>query len=230
MLSKVFEKVLHKTITTFVEKHSVLLSTQYGFKANYSPEHAVLDVVSTSYNNISNKQYTGLIMLHLKKAFDFVTHTIFLRKLDHYGIRGNAHKLLSSYLCNRRQYVNINNVNSDTQSINYGVPQGSILGPLLFLLYINDLENSVNNTPRFFANDTCIIANSSSILELEQHLNLEPNNIASWISANKRTLNPTKSFALIVSPKSENNSVTMNLSHQQCKIEVVKCVKYLGIH
>ena len=128
MLSKVFEKVLYKRITTFVEKHSVLSSTQYGFRANCSPEHAVLDVVSTCYNNISNKQYTGLIMLDLKKAFDSVTHTILLRKLDHYGIRGNAHKLLSSYLCNRRQYVNINNVNSDTQSINYDVPQGSILG------------------------------------------------------------------------------------------------------
>ena len=101
VLSKVFEKVLHKRITTFVEKHSVLSSTQYGFRANYSPEHAVLDVVSTCYNNISNKQYTGLIMLDLKKAFDSVTHTILLSKLDHYGIRGNAHKLLSSYLCNR---------------------------------------------------------------------------------------------------------------------------------
>ena len=154
VLSKVFEKVLHKRITTFVKKHSVLSSTQYGFRANYSPEHAVLDVVSTCYNNISNKQYNGLIMLNLKKAFDSVTHTILLRKLDHYGIRGSAHKLLSSYLCNRQQYVNINNVNSDTQSINYGVLQGSILGPLLFLLYINDLENSVNNTPRLFADDT----------------------------------------------------------------------------
>ena len=118
----------------------------------------------------------------------------------------------------------------DTQSINYGVPQGSTLGPLLFLLYINDLENSVNNTPRLFADDTCIIANSSSILELEQHLNLELNNITSWISANKLTLNPAKSFALIVSPKSKNNSITMNLSYQQCKIEVVDCVKCLGIH
>ena len=118
-------------------------------------------------------------MLHLKKAFDSVTHTILLRKLDHYGIRGNAHKLLSSYLCNRRQYVNINHVNTDTKTINCGVPQGSILGPLLLLLYINDLENSVNNSPRLFANDACLIANSSSILELEQHLNLELNNIAS---------------------------------------------------
>ena len=98
------------------------------------------------------------------------------------------------------------------------------------MLYTNDLENSANNTPRFFADGTCIIANSSSILELEQHLNLELNNIASWISANKLTLNPAKSFALIVSPNSKNNSITMNLSYQQCKIEVVDSVKYLGIH
>ena len=97
MLPKIFGKVLHKRITTFAEKHSVLSSTQYGFTANYSPEHAVLDVVSTCYDNISNKQYTGLIMLDLKKAFDCVTHTILLRKLDHYGIRGNAYKLLLSY-------------------------------------------------------------------------------------------------------------------------------------
>ena len=111
------------------------------------------------------------------------------------------------------KYVNMSSVNSDTQSINYGVPQGSILGPLLFLLYTNDLENSLNNTPGLFADDTCLRANSSSIFELEQHLNLELNNIASWISANKLTLNPAKSFALIVSLKSKNNSITMNLSY-----------------
>ena len=92
--------------------------------------------------------------------------------------------------------MNINNVNSDTQSINDGISQGLILGPLLFLLYIYDLENSVNNAPRLFADNTCMIANSSSILELEQHLNLELNNIASWISANKLTFNLAKSFAL----------------------------------
>ena len=106
-------------------------------------------------------------MRDLKKAFDFVAHTILLRKLDHYGIRGNAHPLLSSIYVIDDNMLTLTIVNSDSRSINYGVPQGSTLGPLLFLLYINNLKTSENNTHRLFADGTCLIASSSSILELE---------------------------------------------------------------
>ena len=112
-------------------------------------------------------------MLDLKKVFDSVTHEILLQKLDHYGIRGKAFNLFSSYLSNRQQYVSMHGINSFTLPIKYGVPQGLVLGPLLFLLYINELTNSINTSPRLFADDTCIIANAPFLDELEQALSLE---------------------------------------------------------
>ena len=134
VISKVFEKLISIRVMSFIEKHSILSPTQYGFRPESSTEFAILDIVSSCYENINEKLFTGLIMIDLKKAFDSVTHSILLQKLEHYGFRGNVFNLFSSYLSNRQQYVSVNNVNSSTQYIKYGVPQGSVLGPLLFLL------------------------------------------------------------------------------------------------
>ena len=100
-----------------------------------------------------------------------------------------------SYFSNRQQYVSVNNVNSSTFHIKYGVPQGSVLSPLLFSLYINDLGNSCDSTPRFFADDTCVIAKATSPAQLEQQLNHKLKQIAAWINANNLTINPSKTYA-----------------------------------
>ena len=114
------------------------------------------------------KLYTGLAFLDLIKAFDTVNYSILLYKLKHYGIRGIVNNFFGSFLTNRNQYVTINNTNSSLKSIDIGVPQGSILGPLLFLLYINDIPNSVNCTPCLFADDTCLLMGAPSINILEK--------------------------------------------------------------
>ena len=134
VISKVFEKLISIRVMSFTEKHSILSPTQYGFRPESSTKFAILDILSSCYENISDKLFTGLIMIDLKKNFDSVTHSILPQKLEHYGFRGNFFNLFSSYLSNRQQYVSVNNVNSSTQDIKYDVPQGSVLGPLLFLL------------------------------------------------------------------------------------------------
>ena len=114
------------------------------------------------YDNINSNQYTGLVLLDFKNACDKVSHSVLLHKLQHYGVRGSSLDLLQSYLDQRKQFVAIVNTSSQIASISFGVPQGSTLGPLLFLTYINDLPNAVNCIPRLFADDTCLIIETST--------------------------------------------------------------------
>ena len=171
--SKILEKLIHNKVLEFFKKHNVVHKTHCDFQKNVSTTHAVLDLVTTSLNNINKNVFTGLIFLDLQKAFDIVSHNILLHKLNHYGIRGPACSQLQSFL-RRKQFVGINNVNSKIESNNHGVAQGSTLGPILFLLYINDLHYSTNILPRLFADDTCLIINSRNekLLEIEINKNL----------------------------------------------------------
>ena len=157
--SKIMEKIIYKRLITFLNLHKAIHKTQYGFQKNISTNHVLIDVVTNSFDNINANLYTGLVFLDLTKAFDTVSHDILLCKLDHYGIRGKANELLHAFL-KRKQYVSINGTNSSLLPNKYGVPQGSTLGPLLFLLYINDLPSSVTCEPRFFADDTCLVYSS----------------------------------------------------------------------
>ena len=149
--SKIYEQVLHNRLVKFLGKHNVITPTQYGFQKGISTTHAILDIVTNAFDNIHRKKFSGLIFLDLQKAFDTVNHSILLSKLDHYGIRGPANRLIESFL-DRKQYVCLSGCRSDLKSIKYGIAQGSKIGPLLFFIYINDLPNSVQ-----IADDTCLL-------------------------------------------------------------------------
>ena len=128
----------------------------------------MLDVVTSCYDGINDSCYTALSFVDLRKAFDTVSHQTLLVKLSNYGVRGVAYNLIHSYLYNRQQFVSINQRRSDLKLVHCGVPQGSSLGPLFFLIYINDLNYALVSQPRLFADDTCLIVKDSNCEQLQQ--------------------------------------------------------------
>ena len=134
-LSKIQKKLIKIRFNKFLFKNKALYANQYGFRINHNVNHALLDVVTKCYNVLHCSQHTALLLMDLRKAFDTVSQKILLHKLHHYGIRGPPYALFENYLTSRNQFVTFNNTLSSTKLINIGVPQGSILGPLLFLIY-----------------------------------------------------------------------------------------------
>ena len=228
-LSKVLEKLIKNRLIKFFHKHNILYNYQYGFREKHSVLHALLDVTSLGYNAIQNKKHSAFIFMDLRKAFDTVSHKILLQKLYHYGIRGPAYRLIESYLNTRQQFVSINICNSSCKPIQIGVPQGSILGPLLFLVYINDLPNATSTKPRLFADDTCLVLSHSSPTLLEKDCNQEMQNLNIWCNANKLQINPQKSSVLTIPFKSNSPSLDLNTCYNDCLIACQISCKYLGV-
>ena len=174
IFSKLFEKLMYKRLYRFLEIHKALYSLQFGFQENHSIDHALVNLIEAVRNTLDNRRFGCGIFIDLQKAFDTVNHKILLLKLEHYGIRGCAPEWFRSYLSERKQYVSVNGSNSNLFSITCGVPQGSVLGPLLFLIYINDLPN-VSKKLNFylFADDTNIYCESKNVPDLIRIVNKE---------------------------------------------------------
>ena len=231
-LSKIFEKLIYTYLVSFFRKHSVLAETQYGFQNNKSTSHAILDVLTNAYDNIESNDYTAIVLSDFKKAFDTVCHSILLNKLEHYGIRGIALKLLKSFLINRSnrsQFVADQNLRTNDAVNRFGVPQGSNLGPLLFLIYINYIPNALFSKPRLFADDTCLVIQAPNPSLLENSVNRELVNVYEWTKANKITVNPKKTSVLIIPPKATSPPPNIHLVFNGSIIPINESVKYLGI-
>jgi hypothetical protein len=174
---------------------------------------ALLDLYDKIREHIENKKYVIGIFIDLQKAFDSIDHQILLKKLAFYGIRGIALKWFESYLSDRQQYVVFNNCASSNRSISFGVPQGSVLGPLLFLLYINDIV-SCSKLLYFilFADDTNLLCSNTNIDKLIETINIELTNLSSWFKANKLSLNIKKTNYILFGKKYANIKENININ------------------
>ena len=226
--SKILERIIYNRLQEFLKKHSVIHKSQYSFQKNISNKYAVLDIVSNAFENINQNLFTGLIFFYLRYAFNTASHSVLLSELDHYGISGPANQLIN-FFSNRRQYVSVNGTNSDIKLITNGVAQGSTLGPILFLLYINDLYNSTNCLPRLFADDTCLVLHSLDPNNLERTMNNELRNVSEWCHANKLSLNPSKSNFLLIPPRLRKPPPNISLKLNNVEINPCENVKYLGV-
>ena len=150
---------------------------------------------------ISTKKIeSSLVLPDLRKAFDTVSHQRLLLKLEHYGIRGIALQLLTNYLTDRMQFVNINNLCSNLECLTMGAPQGSILGPSLYIIYVNDFQYAVDCTPRLYADDICSLTEAKAAQEVKNSINNEMIKVTNWMISNQLTINLQKSSLLIIQP------------------------------
>ena len=182
IFNKVIEKLMYNRIISYLDKFSILHNNQFGFRSMHLTTHAIFLLTNKIQRSIDNGTNSCGIFLDLCNAFDTVDHRIILDKLKYYGLRGVANHWFASYLSNRRQFVSLFGTNSDYQTVTCGVPQGSVLGPLLFLLYINDMPKCSNILEfHLFADDTNLFLNSPNILNLETNLNVELEKVSQTI-------------------------------------------------
>ena len=177
---------MYNHVKSFIEKNELLYEAQYGFREKSSTQRAILNIVSSIQMNLDMKMFSCGIFIDLKKAFDTVDHSILLTKLDHYEIRGIVYNWFSSYLAHRTQTSQVDNHVSSKRNSVTGVPQGSVLGALLFLIYVNDIY-TCSDKLRFylFVDDTNLLYADNNLQSLEALVNNELKNVCDWLNANK---------------------------------------------
>lgn len=196
--SKVIEKCIERRLSKYLSKFNILSTHQFGFRTGYSTNLALLSFTDNIKHAIDAGNYAGALFIDLTKAFDSINHNILLTKLAAIGVVGPALSLIQSYLSHRSQAVCVSQNLSNFKTTDKGVPQGSILGPLLFLLYINDLPDCVaNSEPFLYADDTTILATDRCINSLTAKLTSDINNILLWCRQNCLHINPSKTTFMI---------------------------------
>ena len=222
----------------YFTSNNLFHANQYGFRAEYSTELALSELVDRIYSDLDEKQIPIAIFIDLSKAFDTIDHTILISKLEHYGVENNELQWFISYMHNRQQYVEIENTKSTTETITTGVPQGSILGPLLFLIYINDLAlASTKFSPIMYADDTTLLStlqnftSNHSNNSLSYNVNVELTKITQWLAVNRLSLNAKKTKMMIF--HSKQNKLSINeipiIKINDMPIERVTEFKFLGV-
>ena len=229
-LNKILEKIVHQRLYKFLEESQAIYSLPFGFRKKHSTNHALIDITETIRQTLDSKQIACGIFVDIQKAFDTVNHEILINKLDHYGVRGSAQSWFASYLKNRSQFVSILGNESATRSIDHGVPQGSVLGPLLFLIYINDLHYAIKSSKVYhFADDTNLLNIGNNPKKMEKVINADLKILYNWLLANKISLNCDKTEVIFFhKPGAKAPNIKLKINGK--RIIASQNIKYLGMH
>ena len=231
-ISKILEKAIHKQLSAFLDDNDLLSTSQFGFRLNSNTVLATAQFTDKVLQSMDAGELTGTVFIDLAKAFDTVNHVILLRKLHLLGADDHACEWFKSFLSERSQVTVYNNAQSETAKISIGVAQGSILGPLLFVIYVNDLPNVLESCHvTLFADDTVLYCSSKCPKLLQQKLNSDLTRVCDWLKTNHLTINIKKSkFMLIGSgPRLSRLSTSLVTSVGDAPLEEVESYKYLGV-
>jgi hypothetical protein len=230
-ICKILEKEVQKQLVKYLCEHDFITLSQSAYRKFHGTHTSVHRVIEDLLDNVSDRLYTGICMLDLSKCFDTINHGILLEKLKYYGILNQQHKWFTSYLNERSQVVVCNNKLSDKAEISIGVPQGSVLGPILFLLFSNDLPNSVHSgSCNMFADDTILYVNAESEIDVENKLQKCVNEASKWFNENNLLLNAQKSNTMLIEPHTcKNNLHSFNIHIDGNILENVDTALYLGL-
>lgn len=237
VFSKIYEKIIYQCVYTFFEKHNLFAPCQYGFRKNKCINMAIYNFLNRVLTNIDRRASTVAMFMDMSKAFDRVDHKILLKKMYAYGVRGNVYELMQSYLAERSQITEISRINpatcleetyrSESRTARFGVPQGSILGPLLFLIYINDLPLITNYEMTLFADDSTILFTGDKS-DLETNINKSLRIIIQWLQFNNLKINLGKTK--VMNFRQRTKKIPLNISYMGTNIQETDVTKFLGLY
>ena len=230
-VGKLFERIIHTQSSTYLKNYDLLTDSQSGFRPGHSTGTALMEFLDHIYRGIDEGGAGGALFVDLSKAFDSIDHTIMIDKLKKLGFRQSALTWFDSYLSNRYQITKVNNTLSNPMLNECGVPQGSILGPLLFICYINDLPQHLSHTSvSIYADDTAILSIGNDLAEIETRIQNDMTTLSAWFDANKLNLNKSKSKTMLfTSNRNRLKDCNLNITVNGTALEPVKTFKYLGV-